>query len=103
MLKIIKLDDDIEVEVEIDDNQAHEISDYTKVDASIEQMQSLLTKVIKPISNTYKELNKDMCIDSAKISIGIKIGIEGNFILAKSSASANINVKMKLKPTKKIN
>lgn len=100
MNKIIRLDDDIEVEVEINDNQAHEISDYTKVNASIEQIQSLLTKVIRPISNTYKELNKEMSIDSAKVSIGIKIGIEGNFILAKSSASANINVKMTLKPRK---
>lgn len=58
-----------------------------------------MTKIIKPISNTYKELNKDMSIYSAKVTVGVKISVEGNFILAKSSASANIQVEMTLKPT----
>ena len=99
MTKIIKLNDDINVEVEVDERQAQEISDYSDVDMSIDKIDSLLTKIMKPISNTYKELNKDMSIDSAKVTVGVKIGVEGNFILAKSSASANIQVEMTLKPT----
>ena len=101
MTKIIKLNDDINVEVEVEETQAHEISDYTEIDVSIDKIDSLLTKIMKPISNTYKELNKDMSIDSAKVTVGVKIGIEGNFILAKSSASANIQVEMTLKPVVK--
>lgn len=99
MTKIIKLNDNIDVEIEVNDRQAQEISNYNEVDASISKIDSLLTKIIQPISNTYKELNKDMSIDSAKVTVGVKIGVEGNFILAKSSASANIQVEMTLKPT----
>lgn len=98
MTKIIKLNNDINVEIDVNDRQAQEISDYTNVDVSIDKIDSLLTKIILPISNTYKELNKDLSIDSTKVKVGIKIGVEGNFILAKSSASANIEVEMTLKP-----
>ena len=101
MTKIIKLENDLEVEVEINDNQAEEISDNNVVDSSIDKIESLLTKVMKPISNTYKELDKDMSIESAKVTIGVKIGVEGNFILAKSSAGANIQVEITLKSIQK--
>lgn len=98
MTKIIRLNDNIDVEVEIDDKQAYEISDNAHFNTSIDQIQVLLKKVMQPFSNTYKELSKDMNIDSTKISIGVKIGMEGNFILAKSSAEANIQVEMTLRP-----
>lgn len=96
--KILKLQDGFEIEVEINEDQAQEISSNSlNVDTSLEQLQILLTKVIKPISSTYKELSKDMNLESAKISIGVKIGIEGNFILAKSTAGANIQVELTMK------
>lgn len=101
MTKIIKLENDLEVEVEINENQAEEISDNNVVNSSIDKIESLLTKVMKPISNTYKELDKDMSIESAKVTIGVKIGVEGNFILAKSSAGANIQVEITLKSISK--
>ncbi len=94
---LIKLKDGIEVEVELKENQVMEISNNINVDSSLEQLQELLSKIVKPISNTYKELNKDISIESAKINIGIKIGVEGNFILAKSSAGANISVELTMK------
>lgn len=99
MIKIIKLKEDIEVEVEVNDVQAHEISDDGVVESSIDKVQSLLTKVMLPISNTYKELDKDVCVSEVKVSIGVKIGVEGNFILAKSTAGANIQVEMTMRPT----
>lgn len=98
MTKLIKLNDGLEVEIEIDENQAYEISDNGVVNSSIDQIKGLLKKVIQPFSDTYKELNKEMYIDSAEITIGIKIGVEGNFILAKSSGEANIEVKMSMRP-----
>ena len=94
---LIKLKDGIEVEVELEENQVMEISNNINVDSSLEQLQEILSKIVKPISNTYKELNKDMSIESAKINIGIKIGVEGNFILAKSSVGANISVELTMK------
>ncbi|MDP2851168.1 MAG: CU044_2847 family protein [Sulfuricurvum sp.] len=98
MTKIIKFTDGLDVEIEINENQAHEIADHSVINASIDQVQTFLKKVMQPFSNTYKELSKDMNIDSTKISIGVKVGIEGNFILAKSSAEANIQVEMTLRP-----
>ena len=99
MVRIIKLNDGLEVEVEVDEDQAYEISDKKSVDSSIDKIQSFLTKIIQPISSTYRELDKDMSIESAKVSVGVKIGIEGNFILAKSTAGANIQVEITLRKT----
>lgn len=99
MIKIIKLNDDLEIEVEVDQNQAHEISNNSVVDSSIDKIQPLLTKVMQPVGSTFKELYKNISIESAKVTIGIKIGVEGNFILAKSTAGANIQVEMTLRPT----
>jgi len=97
MFKIIKLDNNVEVEVDIDETQAREISSDSRVKASIDQMQGLLMKVVKPLSNTYIELNKDMAIQEAKVTLGVKIGVEGNFILAKSSVGAHIQVELTLR------
>lgn len=94
MIKIIKLSDEVEVEIEVDENQAIEISNNVTVDSSMDKIKDLLSKVMQPISNTYKELDKDMSIESVKVVVGVKVGVEGNFILAKSSAGANIQVEM---------
>lgn len=98
MTRIITMQDGLDVEVEIDNTQAQEIADNRVSDYSIDGIEKFMTKLIKPISNTYKEMNKSMSIESAKVSVGIKIGIEGNFILAKSNAGANIQVEFTLKP-----
>ena len=97
--KIIQLEDNLDVEVEVSNTQAYEISDNTTVDSSINKLEEMLSKVMKPIANTYRELNKDMSIESAKVAVGVKIGVEGNFILAKSNASANIQVELTFKTT----
>lgn len=100
MNQVIKMDNDFMVEIEIDTKQAQEIScsNNIVVNSSVDKIQNFLTKVMKPVSDTYRELNKEMNIDSAKVKVGVKIDIEGNFILAKSSASANIEVEMTFKP-----
>lgn len=97
MIKNIMLNDGIEVEVELDESKAYEIADGDIVDSSIEKIQTFLTKIMQPISNTYKELDKDMSLESAKVTLGVKIGLEGNFILAKSNTEANIQIEMTLK------
>ena len=100
MTEIITLNDGLEIEVEVSEDEVREISDDDGVvDSSIEKIQALLTQVMQPISNTFKELNKDVAIESTKVTIGVKVGVTGNFILAKSSIGANIQVEMTLKPT----
>jgi hypothetical protein len=93
---IIVLEDGIEVEVELDENQVLEISSNQSVASSISKIEEILKKIIRPFSNTYKELNKDVALNSAKITIGIKLSVEGNFILAKSAASAHLQVEINL-------
>ncbi|MEM1188434.1 MAG: CU044_2847 family protein [Pseudomonadota bacterium] len=97
---IIRLKDGIDVEVEVSGDDAIEISSDGSVEASLSDLQDLLNRVVAPIANTYRELDKDVSIESAKVSIGVKVGVEGNFILAKSSASANIQVDLNLKAIK---
>jgi hypothetical protein len=94
MNKIVKLKDGLEVEIELDENQAREISLDNKIESSIEDINCFLSKVIKPISNTYKQLNKEVNISETKVTLGVKIGVEGGFILAKSTAEAHIQVEM---------
>ncbi|WP_153914010.1 CU044_2847 family protein [Shewanella sp. TC10] len=97
MNKIIKLKDGIEVEVEIDEHQAREISFENKVNTSISDMKDFLTQVVKPISTTYKELNQTVGIAETKVTLGLKVGLEGSFILAKSTTEAHIQVEMVLR------
>ncbi|PHR95165.1 MAG: hypothetical protein COA68_17555 [Oceanobacter sp.] len=94
MNKIIQLKDGLKIEIELDDKQAREISLDNKIESSIEDISGFLSKVIKPISNTYKELNKEVNVFETKVTLGVKIGIEGGFILAKSTAEAHIQVEM---------
>ena len=94
MNKVVKLNDGLEVEIEIDESQARHISFDKKIDTSIEDISDFLSKIIKPISNTYKELNKTVIISETKVTLGVKISIEGGFILAKSTAEAHIQVEM---------
>ncbi|MBW0278875.1 hypothetical protein OCF84_02950 [Shewanella xiamenensis] len=97
MLKIVKLNDGLEVEIEINEKQAREISSTKIVDSSIQEIQEILSRVIKPISNTYKELNKEVNISETKVTLGVKLGIEGNFFIAKSSTEAHLQIEITLR------
>jgi hypothetical protein len=98
MNSTIILKDGIEVEVEIDNNHTSEISSGSLVDSSLENIEPLLRSVITPINNIYNNINDAVSIESAKVSVGIKINVEGGFILAKSSAEAHITVEMNIRP-----
>jgi len=96
MNRIITLKDGVDVEIEVDDQQAYEISDGSLVDSSIDKMQNLIAKVCTPISNTFNDLERHINVESTKVTIGVKVGIEGNFILAKSTGEAHIQVEITL-------
>jgi predicted DNA-binding antitoxin AbrB/MazE fold protein len=98
MLQVIKLKDGIEVEIEVEKNTARPISHNKNVETSLKEMQSLLAKVIKPISNTFNSLQTEVEIAEAKVTVGVKLNVEGNFILAKSSVEANFQVELLLRP-----
>lgn len=95
MSKIIKLADDIEVEIHTH-GEFEEISDISRVDSSIEELKKLLTKVIEPVSKVHNQFSSSSSIQSTKLTVGVKVGIEGNFFIAKSSTEANIQVEILL-------
>mgnify|MGYP003545929356 CR=1 FL=1 len=95
--KIITLKDGLKVEVEQDENSVYEIGTRESINNSIEDIEDFIRKLSQPISNSFKNFSDDINIESAKISIGVKIGIEGGFILAKSTANAHIQIDLKLK------
>jgi hypothetical protein len=97
MNKVIKLRDGIEVEVEVSEDEAQLISHNSIVDSSISEIQSLISGVCSPIGQTLNSMAKDIDIESTKVTIGVKVGAEGSFILAKSSIGANIQIEMTLR------
>jgi hypothetical protein len=47
-------------------------------------------------------MNKEMEIEQAEVEIGFSFEAEGNLYITKSKASANLTVKLTLKPTKEL-
>lgn len=96
MNKIITLNNGLQIEVDVSENEAMEISDNDFVDSSIDKIQSLLGKVCIPIAESINQLGGNLNVESTKVTIGVKVGVEGNFFVAKSTGEANIQVEMTL-------
>jgi len=99
--KLIQLEDGALVEVEAPENKAQPISggmaDKIK-DATIERIKPIILKVCKPLSEVWKELNKDMYIEQAEVELGLGFEAEGNLYITKAKGNANLVVKLTLKP-----
>ncbi|NEW59755.1 hypothetical protein GSY74_00525 [Sulfurovum sp. bin170] len=100
--KLIELDNGLLMEVEVPQSEIEMISGgngvIEKVDGSIDTIKNLLIKSIRPIAETYKELNKDMIVERAEVEIGISFSAEGNIFIASGKGSANLKVKLVLSP-----
>ncbi len=98
--KLIKLDDGILIEAEVDDKKAKEIAGGAadKVESSFEKIRPILLNACRPVVDTWKELNKEMTIDQAEIQLGLSFEGEGNLFVTKAKAGANLTVKLVLKP-----
>ncbi|NEQ87548.1 MAG: hypothetical protein F6K26_48350 [Moorea sp. SIO2I5] len=98
--KLIELEDGTLVEVEVPGNQVEPIAGgfADKVSATFDKIRPLLVKTCKPIAQTWKELNKEMDIEKAEVELGFSFEGEGNLYITKSTAKANLKVKLVLKP-----
>lgn len=96
MNKIITLNNGLQIEIDVNENEAIEISDTGFVDSSIDKIQSLLGKVCIPIAESINQLSSNINVESTKVTIGVKVGVEGNLFVAKSTGEANIKVEMTL-------
>jgi hypothetical protein len=98
--KLIQLDDGILVEVTVPDDRAQPISGgfADKVSATFEKIRPILLATCRPIAAAWKELNQEMSIEQAEVTLGLSFEGEGNLYITKSKAAANITVKLVLKP-----
>jgi len=101
--RLIELEDGLLVEVEATSDYAQEISGGVaeRVNATIDQVLPILIKICRPVVLAWKELNKEMYIDSAEVELSFSFEGEGNVYLAKVKSGANFNLKLTLKPPNK--
>ena len=98
--KLIQLDDGTLVEVEVSEDQAHQISGgfAEKVGSNLEKIKPLLVKKCCPVVEAWQEINGATDIDQAEIQLGISFEGEGNLYITKTKANANLTIKLILKP-----
>lgn len=97
---LIELEDGILIEVESGTDSVQQISGglAKKVDTTLDKIKPLLLKISRPIADVWKELNQDMAVGEAEIELGLSFEGEGNLYVTKSKATANVTVKLTLKP-----
>lgn len=100
--KLIQLEDETLVEVEVQSDQAQPISGgfADQVDTTFDKIRPVLLRVCRPIVDVWQEINQDMNIEQAEVTLGFAFEGEGNLYIVKSKASANLTVKLVLKPKK---
>lgn len=98
--KLIELEDGTFVEVEVPEDEMRQISGgiVDRVQTTFEVMHPILVNSCRPIIKAWKELNQETKIEQAEVEIGLSFSGEGNLYITKSTASANLKVKLTLKP-----
>lgn len=98
--KLIRMQDGTLVEVEVTEDQAQPISGgyAEKVATSFDKIKPVLTGICKPLTETWKEMSRELHIDQAEIQLGLSFEGEGNLFVTKAKAGANLTVKLTLKP-----
>jgi len=100
--KLIELDNGLMMEVDIPQREIEMISGggdmVERVNGSLSMVETILKKSVEPIVNVYDAINQKIMVESAVVEIGIGFSAEGNIFIAKGEASANLKVKLVLKP-----
>lgn len=98
--RLIELEDGTLVEVDANEQELQEIShgpELIRV-ASIDRIKPLLLRVARPMTEVWRELNKDMEVQAAEVELGLGFEGEGNLFVAKAKGNANLTVRLKLAP-----
>lgn len=97
MNQVLTLEDGSRIEVEINEGEVLEISAMKLSNVNLDDMLDPLIKASASMTNALKKISEETALESAAIKLGIKLGIEGGFIIAKSSAEANFEITLNLK------
>ncbi len=101
--QLVRLDEDLLIEVEADPKAPRLIasSAATKIDEKLEEafarIQPLLVGAVRPLVNTWAELNKEIELDQAQIQLGLSFEGEGNLYLVKGTVGANFTITLTFK------
>lgn len=99
---LIRLADGTLVEVEARENEPRQISSdqARKMDrTTLKQVEPILINACAPLVAAWAELNRDLSVEQAEVELNL--GFEGEAgipYLVKGSASANLTIKLTLKP-----
>lgn len=99
--KLIELEDGTLVEIDKPTGEVQEISGGAAErikDATIDRIKPIILKAAKPITEVYKELNRDMDVRQAEVELGLGFEAEGNLYITKAKGNANLVVKLTLVP-----
>lgn len=98
--KLIRLEDGLLVEVEVPSDQAQQISGglAERVSASLDKIRPVLRKVAVSVTDSWRELSKDVRVEQAELEIGLSFEAEGNLYVTKSTAGANLTVRLTFAP-----
>ncbi|AVH60473.1 MULTISPECIES: CU044_2847 family protein [Streptomyces] len=92
--KLIRLADGTLVEVEVPTAQARRISGGVtdNVNSRLDQIDSLLVSVCKPLLSAWRALGEEVSIEQAQVEVGLSFEGEGNIFITKAKAGANLTV-----------
>ena len=98
--QLIEFEDGLLVEVDINSEQVQEVSGRfaQKVETKFDNIRPLILTACRPVVSACKELSKEMEIDEAEVELGLSFEGEGNLYITKTTAGANLTVRLLLKP-----
>ncbi len=98
--KLIQLEDDTLVEVEVPPDQAQPISGglANRVNASFDKIKPVLLKTCQTLIGSLKEISENVPVERSEIELGLSFEAEGNLYVTKAKGGANLIIKLVLKP-----
>lgn len=98
--RLIELDEGVLVEIAAAPGEAQQISSRAadRVNESLSSVEPLLIRVCRPVIAAWRELSREMQIESAEIELGLSFEGEGNLYITRAKANANFTMKLSLRP-----
>ena len=98
---LIRLADGTLIEVEARENEPRQISSdqARRMERTLEQVKPILINACAPLVAAWGELNRDLSVEQAEVEVNL--GFEGEAgipYLVRGNASANLTIKLTLKP-----
>ena len=98
MKKLISLDDDVLVQIDILPGQVEQISGdlISKVSSGLSIIEPVILKVYEPIKTVLNNQDENSKIKEVEVEFGFSFEAEGNIFITSSKASANLIIKLRV-------